>query len=122
MFGTTWKDSSRKLGKLFEQLYPKRKIPSQKYFAKYISQYYYYYFSCLEDWLSAAKIHLKFGSGLTMEEQEIRYQVYCYLSMYLLLSIYVHLKFGSGLTTEEQEIRYQVYCYLSTYLYLSMYL
>lgn len=36
MFGTTWKDSSRKLGKLFEQLYPKRKILSQKYFAKYV--------------------------------------------------------------------------------------
>ncbi|OWK06201.1 hypothetical protein Celaphus_00012611 [Cervus elaphus hippelaphus] len=27
---------------------------------------------CLEDWLSSAKIHLKFGSGLTTEEQEIR--------------------------------------------------
>ncbi|VCW66203.1 unnamed protein product, partial [Gulo gulo] len=27
---------------------------------------------CLEDWLSSAKIHLKFGSGLTKEEQEIR--------------------------------------------------
>uniref|UniRef100_A0A8C5LHX0 Cation-transporting ATPase n=1 Tax=Jaculus jaculus TaxID=51337 RepID=A0A8C5LHX0_JACJA len=26
----------------------------------------------LEDWLSSAKIHLKFGSGLTTEEQEIR--------------------------------------------------
>ncbi|XP_015418291.1 PREDICTED: probable cation-transporting ATPase 13A4 [Myotis davidii] len=26
----------------------------------------------LEDWLSSAKIHLKFGSGLTREEQEIR--------------------------------------------------
>ncbi|XP_023479275.2 probable cation-transporting ATPase 13A4 isoform X3 [Equus caballus] len=26
----------------------------------------------LEDWLSSAKIHLKFGSGLTKEEQEIR--------------------------------------------------
>lgn len=33
MFGTTWKDISRKLGKLFEQLYPKRKILSQIYFA-----------------------------------------------------------------------------------------
>nr|XP_035944405.1 probable cation-transporting ATPase 13A4 isoform X3 [Halichoerus grypus] len=27
---------------------------------------------CLEDWLSSTKIHLKFGSGLTREEQEIR--------------------------------------------------
>ncbi|XP_027442882.1 probable cation-transporting ATPase 13A4 isoform X4 [Zalophus californianus] len=27
---------------------------------------------CLEDWLSSTKIHLKFGSGLTREEQAIR--------------------------------------------------
>ena len=37
MFGTTWKDSFRKLGKLFEQLHLKRKILFQKYFAQYVS-------------------------------------------------------------------------------------
>lgn len=62
-------------------------IQKEKYYLRYVlliclSQYYYY-FSCLEDCLSSAKIHLKFGSGLTTEEQEIRYQVSCYLSTYL---------------------------------------